>query len=71
MYHGDAVGSLTSHVMWTKPLQFGGVVGGNPFVAGGSTPGNGGVQGAQYFEGTAYCAKIQQSDNNQRIPLLH
>jgi hypothetical protein len=54
IYHGDAVGPLTSHVMWTKPLQFGGVVGGNPFVAGGSTPGNGADQGAQYFEGTSY-----------------
>jgi hypothetical protein len=53
-YHGDAVGPLTSHVMWTKSLQYGGVVGGNPFVAGGSSPGNGGVQGAQYFEGTSY-----------------
>ncbi len=58
LYHGDAVGPLTSHVMWTKPLQFGGVVSGNPFVAGGSTPGDGGVQGAQYFEGTAYLPRF-------------
>ena len=57
-YHGDAVGPLTSHVMWTKPLQFGGIVSGNPFVEGGSTPGNGGVQGAQYFEGTAYLPRF-------------
>jgi len=41
----DAVGPLTSHVMWTKPLQEGGVVGGNPFV---NAPGVG------YFEGSAY-----------------
>ena len=51
--HNDAVGPLTSHVMWTRPLQFGGVVGGNQFVAGGSNP-EGAVQGAQYFEGTSY-----------------
>jgi hypothetical protein len=43
-YPGDAVGSLTSHVMWTKPLQEGGVVGGNGFV----------TQGDTYFEGSAY-----------------
>ena len=53
LYHNDAVGPLTSHVMWTRPLQFGGVVGGNQFVAGGSHP-NGAVQGVQYFEGTSY-----------------
>jgi len=53
-FHGDALGPQTSHVMWMKPLQFGGVVAGNPFVQGGSTPGNGGVQGAEYFEGTSY-----------------
>ena len=44
LYHSDAVGPLTSHVMWTKPLQFGGVVGGNQFTDGGSYP-NGGVPG--------------------------
>jgi outer membrane protein assembly factor BamB len=43
-YPGDAVGSLTSHVMWTKPLQEGGVVGGNRFLTTGDT----------YFEGSAY-----------------
>jgi hypothetical protein len=53
LYQGDAVGPLTSHVMWTRPLQFGGVVGGNPFVAGGSNP-NGAVQGVQYYEGSSY-----------------
>ena len=26
---GDLVGSLTGHVMWTKPLDMGGIVGGN------------------------------------------
>ncbi len=41
---GDAVGSLTSHVMWIKPLQAGGVVGGNTIQ----------IQGNTYFEGSAY-----------------
>ena len=40
----DSVGSQTAHIMWTKPLQAGGVVGGNTFT----TPGVG------YFEGSAY-----------------
>ena len=43
-YPGDAVGPQTSHVMWTKPLQSGGVVGGNNFA----------IPGATYFEGSAY-----------------
>jgi outer membrane protein assembly factor BamB len=43
-YPGDAVGSQTSHVMWTKSNQPGGVVGGNNFP----------IQGNTYFEGTAY-----------------
>lgn len=43
-YPGDAVGSLTSHIMWTKPLESGGVVGGNNFP----------IQGNTYFEGSAY-----------------
>jgi hypothetical protein len=51
-YPGDAIGSMTSHVMWTKPIQSGGVVGGNAFYAGGGYPGTG--QGVGYYEGTAY-----------------
>ena len=43
-YPGDAVGSLTSHIMWTKSIQSGGVVGGNNFL----------TQGDTYFEGSAY-----------------
>jgi hypothetical protein len=43
-YPGDAVGSQTSHIMWTKPIQSGGVVGGNNFP----------IQGDTYFEGSAY-----------------
>jgi hypothetical protein len=48
-YPGDAIGSLTSHIMWTNPLQMGGVVGGNYY----STP------GVAYFEGSAYCNRVQ------------
>ena len=44
VYPGDAVGPLTSHIMWTKPIQAGGVVGGNNFP----------IQGNTYFEGSAY-----------------
>jgi hypothetical protein len=44
MFPGDAVGSLTSHVMWTKPLQSGGVVGGTNFADAAQT----------YFDGSAY-----------------
>jgi len=53
LFHKDAVGPLTSHVMWTRALQFGGVVGGNQFYAGGSYP-EGDALGVQYFEGTSY-----------------
>ena len=41
---GDAVGPQTSHIMWTKPLQSGGVVGGNNIA----------IQGDTWFEGSAY-----------------
>jgi outer membrane protein assembly factor BamB len=43
----DAVGSLTNHIMWTKQVQPGGVVGGDTFA----------VQGDTYFEGTAYAQR--------------
>jgi hypothetical protein len=43
-FPGDAVGPQTAHVMWTKPLQSGGVVGGNNFD----------VQGQTFFDGSAY-----------------
>jgi hypothetical protein len=48
-YPGDAVGSLTSHIMWTKPLQAGGVVGGNTYE----------IPGDTYFEGSAYVNRFQ------------
>ncbi len=45
VFSGDSIGSLTSHIMWTKTLdQPGGVAGGNNFDIPGST----------WFEGTAY-----------------
>jgi hypothetical protein len=40
----DAVGPLTGHIMWTKPLQSGGVVGGDQYD----------ILGNTYFEGSAY-----------------
>jgi hypothetical protein len=44
VFPGDAAGSQTSHIMWTKPLQSGGVVGGNDVAIAGDT----------YFDGSAY-----------------
>ncbi len=41
------VGSQTGHIMWTKPLQSGGVVGGNSFVIAGDT----------YTDGSAYALR--------------
>ena len=48
-YPSDAVGSLTSHVMWTKSLQSGGVVGGD----------TGTIYGNTYFDGSAYFVRFQ------------
>lgn len=42
---GDAIGSKTAHIMWTKPLQMGGVAGGTV-----NTP----ILGNTWFEGSAY-----------------
>jgi hypothetical protein len=49
-YPGDAVGPLTGHVMWTHPLENGGVVGGNNVFGdiGASD------KGITWFEGSAY-----------------
>jgi outer membrane protein assembly factor BamB len=47
MYPGDAVGSQTAHIMWTKPMQTGGIVGGNNFD----------VQGQSFFDGSAYLVR--------------
>jgi outer membrane protein assembly factor BamB len=44
VYPGDAIGSQTPHVMWTKSMQSGGVVGGNNFD----------IQGQTFFDGSAY-----------------
>ena len=46
---GDAIGPQTAHVMWTLPLQSGGIVGGNNFA----------IQGDSYFEGSAYLNRFQ------------
>jgi hypothetical protein len=46
---GDAIGPQTAHVMWTKPLDSGGIVGGNNFA----------IQGDSYFEGSAYLDRFQ------------
>ncbi|MEJ2240837.1 MAG: PQQ-binding-like beta-propeller repeat protein [Candidatus Bathyarchaeota archaeon] len=46
-YVPGAVGSKTSHIMWTKPLQSGGVVGGVTETLGDT-----------YFEGTAYLQRF-------------
>ncbi|MDR0372016.1 MAG: PQQ-like beta-propeller repeat protein [Nitrososphaerota archaeon] len=48
-YPGDAVGPKTGHVMWTKPLQSGGVVGGDNYE----------VEGQTFFEGSAYINRFQ------------
>lgn len=48
-YPSDAVGSLTNHIMWTKSLQSGGVVGGN----------TGTIAGNTYFDGSAYFVRFQ------------
>jgi outer membrane protein assembly factor BamB len=42
-YAPDTIGPLTSHIMWTKPLHSGGVVGGDNFE----------IQGDTYSDGTS------------------
>ena len=44
MFSGDSVGPQTGHIMWTKPIQSGGVAGGNNYQ----------IQGNGIFEGSAY-----------------
>ncbi len=44
----DAVGSQTAHIMWSLPLQSGGIVGGDLIKP----------PGATYFEGTAYIPRF-------------
>ncbi|HMK93951.1 MAG TPA: hypothetical protein VK536_00990 [Candidatus Limnocylindrales bacterium] len=50
LYKGDAVGPLTSHIMWTTPTQFGGEVGGNMY------PND---KSIGYFEGSSYAPRFQ------------
>ncbi len=49
LFPDDAVGPMTSHIMWTKELQSGGVVGGDNYEIDGNT----------YFEGSAYIQRYQ------------
>jgi hypothetical protein len=49
VYHGDSVGPLTAHVMWTLPIQSGGIVGGNEYAY---------YPGAGYFEGSCYIGRF-------------
>jgi hypothetical protein len=44
----DGVGPMTNHIMWTRSLQAGGVVGGDMFE----------IQGDTYFEGSAYLQRF-------------
>ncbi|MGD6851820.1 MAG: PQQ-binding-like beta-propeller repeat protein [Candidatus Bathyarchaeia archaeon] len=48
MFPGDAIGSQTNHVMWTKPLQSGGVAGGDNFE----------IKGDTFFDGSAYLIRF-------------
>jgi hypothetical protein len=52
VYHGDSVGPLTAHVMWTLPLTSGGTVGGNLYTN---------AQGVGYFEGSCYLGRFASS----------
>jgi len=47
-YPGDAIGPQTSHIMWTKPFQSGGIVGGNNYE----------VEGESFFDGSAYIQRL-------------
>jgi len=49
VYHADSVGPLTAHVMWTLPIQAGGIVGGNEYT---------GATGVGYFEGSCYIGRF-------------
>jgi outer membrane protein assembly factor BamB len=44
LYQPDGTGPTSSHIMWTLPIEFGGVVGGS----------NTGVPGATYYSGSSY-----------------
>jgi outer membrane protein assembly factor BamB len=48
-YVPGGVGPITSHIVWTKPTQSGGVVGGTNFITAGDT----------YFEGSAYIQRYR------------
>ena len=48
VFSGDSIGPQTAHIMWTKPHQPGGVVGGNNFD----------IKGNTWFEGSAYVQRF-------------
>ena len=52
VYNPDAIGPLTPHIMWTLPIEFGGLTS-EQFSAGGSYP-SGAATGTSYYEGTSY-----------------
>ena len=51
IYRDNTVGSLTAHVMWTRPIEPGGVVGGN----------NVGVPGDAFYSGLAYAHRFEST----------
>ena len=55
LFHPDGAGSLASHIMWTKPLTSGGVVGGSfGTTSQQTTTFDPNTNGVGYFEGSAY-----------------
>ena len=60
VYQPDGSAPNSAHVMWTKPIQYGGVVGGS----------NTAVPGEMYYTGNSYNVTVQQSDYHARNPLL-
>jgi len=67
-FHPDAIGPLTSHVMWTAPIQTGGVVGGNQYDRR-LVPRQ--WSRSRLLRRNSVSAKICQSNNSRRITLLH
>ena len=59
LFHPDGAGSLASHIMWTKPLTSGGVVGGSfGTTSQQTTTFDPNTNGVGYFEGSAYEKRI-------------
>ena len=60
LWQQDGVGPNSAHIMWTNPIEFGGVVPGNS--TGGTSP------GGTYYSGGSYQGRYRQRDNNERAP---